>query len=330
MQSMTQNARRLRGCAATALLLSWGAFAQSYPVKPVRIIEPHVAGTVADIAARVAAQAWSQAFGQNFIVDNRPGGEMIIGNEACARADADGYTLCFAESQAISLHPLIRPRLPYDPRRDFTPIVHLGFLSSAVVAHPSVSANSFAELLEQARAKPESIAWGSFGNSSLSNIYIEWLKGARGIRFYNVPYKTALQAAQAVMSGEAQIGLLVAGQVGAQLKAGKLKVLAVNGDARSARLPEVPSFKDLGIDLSIRAWFGVMAPAAVQRPLLQRLNSSLVKALEERDLREKFTSALGMELNPPALGSIEEFARFLQADRRTYEDVVKLVGLKDE
>jgi tripartite-type tricarboxylate transporter receptor subunit TctC len=327
MNTLTRFAARmglLAGLAACA-----GAYAQNYPTKPVRIIEPHQAGSVIDNVTRGVAQALTQGLGQPFVIENRFGAEGMIGAEACAKAAPDGYSLCVTDSLVVSLNPVIRTKLTYDPPREFAPVVHIGFLSSAVVAHPSLPVNSMVELIALAKSKPGAITWGSWGLTSLSTIYIEWLKNAKGISFYNVPYKSALQSTQAVLAGEINVSVFGASPAVPLAKAGKLKVLATNGEVRSSLNPDVPSFKEAGIDVFIRAWFGMFAPMGTPREMIQRVNAVAGKAISDPQFREKFLASQGVEFAPPAGASADQFASFFKADREMCERVVAVAGLKE-
>ena len=313
-----------------ALALSGATLAQGYPAKAVRIIVPHPPGSVVDVPIRGAAQIWSQEFGQPFVVDNRAGAEGIIGAEACAKAAPDGYTLCGTDSLVISLNPATRSRLPYEPRRDFTPVIQMGFLTSVVAVGPSLPVKSMEELIALARARPGAVSWGSWGTVSLANIYIEWLRLSRGITFLNVPYKSALQSTQALLAGEIQVSLFGAGPAAAQQKAGKLRVIAVNGETRSETLPEVPSFKEAGVDLPIRVWFGFFAPAGTSPDMVQRLNGVMARALPDPQFKAKFLTSQGLELVGTAGGTPAQFAAFLQAERSVYENIVKVTGIRED
>ena len=313
-----------------ALALSGATLAQGYPAKAVRIIVPHPPGSVVDVPIRGAAQIWSQEFGQPFVVDNRAGAEGIIGAEACAKAAPDGYTLCGTDSLVISLNPATRSRLPYEPRRDFTPVVQMGFLTSVVAVGPALPVKSMEELIALARARPGAVSWGSWGTVSLANIYIEWLRLSRGITFLNVPYKSALQSTQALLAGEIQVSLFGAGPAAAQQKAGKLRVIAVNGETRSEILPEVPSFKEAGVDLPIRVWFGFFAPAGTSPDMVQRLNGVMARALPDPQFKAKFLTSQGLELVGTAGGTPAQFAAFLQAERSVYENIVKVTGIRED
>jgi tripartite-type tricarboxylate transporter receptor subunit TctC len=328
MHSLARLPRTVAFLAVTVLATS--ALAQGYPAKPVRIIEPHPAGSIVDISVRGMAEALTQGLGQPFVVENRAGAEGLIGAEACARAAPDGYTLCGTDSLVVSLNPLIRSKLPYNPSRDFVPIVQFGFVSSIVVVNPSVPANTMTELLELAKAKPGSISWGSWGAASLSNIYIEWLKRAKGISFLNVPYKGAVNAAKAAVAGEVQVAVFGTGVAQPLLKAGKLKALAATGGQRSLLMPSLPSFKELGIEAIFRPWFGLLAPMGTPNEIIQRVNSVAVKALAQPAFRDRFLTGGGLEFVPPAGGTPEQFAAFLKTERETCEALVRITGIKEE
>ena len=307
------------------------AQAQTYPNRPVRIIAALTSGGPGDVATRGASQVLGQVMGQPFVVENRPGADGIIGGEACVKAAPDGHTLCTLDSFGVSLNPVIRAKMPYDTARDLTPVVHLGFLPAGIIVNASVPANSLRELLELAKTKPGAITWGSFGLASSSNLYMEWLKNVRGIAFLNVPYKGASQAWQAVLAGEVQVAVFATGPAVPQMSAGKVKVLAVNTEARFPRLPNVPTFRESGMELAIVTWFGMLAPAGTPREILLRLNSEISKEfINNAALKEKYLSAAGIEVFAPTGGSIEAFNEFLKREQAMYVGAVKAAGVSIE
>jgi tripartite-type tricarboxylate transporter receptor subunit TctC len=315
--------------AACAALVSGFAVAQSYPLKTVRFIMPHVPGGPHDTVARGMAQAFSQSMGQPFVVENRPGGDGIVGLTACAAAPPDGYSLCLGYGSPFTLNPVLYSKLAYDTARDFAPIMHLGFLYSAVIAHPSVTANSLRELIEQSKAKPKSITWGVFGPGSITNLYVEWMNKAQGAGFYSVSYKSAIPAATAVMAGEVQVALLTVGQAAGQAKAGKVKPLAVIGGAqRSSAMPDLPSMPESGVDLVLSNWWGLFGRTGTPMPVLQRLHGETKKLVDDPQFSDKFFRQQGFEMQAPAGESMEAFAAFLRADRETNLRVVKLTGVR--
>jgi tripartite-type tricarboxylate transporter receptor subunit TctC len=315
---------------AIALLAAVDAAAQAYPNKPIRVIRPHPAGASGDIQARGIAQVLSQQYGQPFVVENRVGGDGIIGAEACAKAAADGYTVCSTDSAVITANPVVRASLPYDPLRDFAPIINLGFGNSFLLVNPSVPARTVKELLDLARAKPGSLAWATAGPSSAAHFYVEWMRNGPGISFLNVPYKTNTQAMQSAVAGEVQVSTYQIGLALPIVNSGKLRALATAGFERSPYAPDLPSFRESGIDVSISPWWGWFFPAGTNRAIIQRMNTDIAKLYEDTAFREKFATALAFEMVGPALKSPGEFAAFLKSDRDTYARIARLAGVKPQ
>ena len=323
-----------RACElAIALALACAAaqsFAQAYPAKPVRVISQAPVGGPTDIVTRGAAQQLAQILGQPFVIENRSGANGILACEACAKATPDGYTLCALNGASVSQNPFMYAKLPYDPVRDFAPVVHMGLMRSALLAHPSLPANTIAQVFELAKAKPGTISWSSYGNASDSHLYMEWLKNVRGLHFLNVPYKTAGQAFAAVTAGETQLAVYNAGTPVQQAKPDRLKVLAVIGEEPSAFLPGVPTFKEVGIPLQINNWSGYFAPAGTPRAVIQQINIEIGKMLATSEFREKFMTSAGLEAVRPAGRPVEEFAAFLKADRAAAEELARVVKIQLE
>jgi tripartite-type tricarboxylate transporter receptor subunit TctC len=274
---------------------------------------------------RGMAPLLQQSMGQPIVIDVRGGGDGIIGAEACARATPDGYVICTTATNVMTIGPGMHTRLPYDVARDFAPVARIGFLDSALVVHPSVPANTVEELFALARAKPGSITWASFGANTSSYMYLEWVKKTRGAPFLHVPYKTAAQSQTATITGEVQVNLYSAGQAAPLAKAGKLKLLAVTGDKPSPFVPGVPLFKDAGIDLPWRTWFGVFAPAGTPRDVVQRLNTEFNRATNTPQYVDKVLGSQGIT---PATGSPEEFGVFLNEDRALFARMRSVIGVK--
>ncbi|MSQ52513.1 MAG: hypothetical protein EXR28_11555 [Betaproteobacteria bacterium] len=328
---MKRNAASILMLGICALLVSpEHGMAQRYPAKSVRIIVPTPVGGPGDIIARGTAAALGQIFDQSFVVENRLGVGSIVGAEACARAAPDGHTLCLMDSFALTLNPHVRVKLPYDPQRDFSPIVMFGFLRSSMSVHPSVPANTINELLDLAKAKPGALVWGSFGPASSSHFYIEWFRNTRGINFLNVPYKAASEAMQRMVAGEIQVVTFSFGQSMALAKAGKIKMLAVGGDTRSPLMPDVPSFRESGMEFSIQTWFGLYAPAGTPADIVQRLNTELVKIIPTPGFKDKFLTTQGIDIVPPAAGPIGPFAAYIKEETEIYGKLTKQVGIKPE
>jgi tripartite-type tricarboxylate transporter receptor subunit TctC len=270
-----------------------------------------------------------QSMGQTFVIENRPGAEGLIAAEACVKSVPDGYTLCSADSFTVSMAPSLHTRLAYDPGRDLAPIVHFGFLTSFVLAQPSLGVSSMKELFELARAKPNTVSWGSWGPASSPHLYMEWLKKERGVQFLNVPYKSAPFAYQGLNGGEIQVAVFATGPAMANVKSGKLKALAIVSPSRSPRMPDLPTLTEAGLPVRISTWFGLFAPAGAPREAIQRVNSEVVKNFYgNAQLKDKFLLAQGYDLSPPAGGTPEAFAAFLKKDREDQAEVVRITGAK--
>jgi tripartite-type tricarboxylate transporter receptor subunit TctC len=307
------------------------AQAQPYPRKAITMIIPNAPGGAFDAAARPLVQAMSQALGQPVVLDNRPAAQGIIGVQAAARSAPDGYTLLFTGSANISFLPILRPTtLPYDAQKDLAPIVRLGFLDSFVIVHPSAKVETFKELLELAKAKPKAVTWGSWGSTSNSNMYTEWLRRERGIDFLTVPYKTAPQALNAVIAGEVHVMVFGQGQVMPLIKAGKLKAVAATGTKRSPFMPQVPTMKETGtgFDLETPLWIGLFAPAGTPRDIITRINGVANALLSDKAYVEKALVSLGYLPDEP--NTPEQFAQAIVRDRAIYADLIKVTGIKDE
>jgi tripartite-type tricarboxylate transporter receptor subunit TctC len=328
-QSCSKLATALLACVLSAAAMP--AAAQTYPAKPVRILIGTPPGGPGDTAARGAALAMSQAMGQSYVVENRVGADGLIAGEAAVRSAPDGYTLYAADSFAISLNPVIRVKMPYDPEKDLAPIIHFGTLASLILAHPSVQANTLRELMNMARAKPGSITFGTFGLASSANLYVELLKNDKNIVFLNVPYKAASLAFPAMLAGEVNVVLFAIGPAVAQVKAGKAKALAIVAPSRSSLLPDVGTMKEHGVDVDIQTWFALFAPASTPRDIIARLNAEVAKGLiNNAEAKAKFLTSQGIDTSAPAGATPEVFAKFLKSERENYAEVVRLAKVRIE
>jgi len=303
------------------------ADAQTYPVRPVRIIIPGGAGAPPDIIARALSQPLTQNFGQPFVVENRVGANGIIGMEAVVRSAPDGYTLCITQGAPVSLNPYFYSKLPYEPLRDLVPIVNVGIIAASIVVSASVPANSMRELIDQIKAKPESLLWATWGAGSFSDLYRAWAQNAFGVSFRDIPYKTPTQAFNAVVAGEAHVMLNASGLLPPLIKAGRIKVLATIGPKRYQTLPEAPSFAELGYDVDFRGWVGVFAPAGTPQEIVLKLNSEINRIIADPAFGDRFLLPASVERKG---GTPEEFAVFLKADRETAGRLTRLAKVKPQ
>lgn len=310
-----------------ALALSAGnAPAQSYPVRPVRLLVPFAPGSTADSLARMVAHKLAESLGQQVVVDNRPGAGGSIGAEIAARASADGHTLLMvAASHAIN--PSLYRKLPFDALKDFVPITLVAEAPLMIVAHARVTANSMAELVALAKSKPGQLSYASGGSGSTSHLAIELLNSMAGIQMTHVPYKGGTPVVAALLSGEVHLtagGMLV---VLGQVKANKLKALAVTGAKRSAVAPAIPTVAESGVPgYHVTGWWGLLAPAGTPRPVVSRLHLEVSRHLQSRELRERLATE-GIEVvgNSP-----EQFSAGLKDEVTKWAKVVKLSGARAE
>ena len=312
---------------ALAAVLPFQALGQAFPTKPIRILVATAPSVPNDIISRGLSEPLSKAFGQPVVVENRVGADGLIGMEACAKAPGDGYTLCSTASNVIIWNPVLRTSMPYDPLRDFAPVVHIGFFDSVLVTHPSVPANSVQQLFDLAKAKPESITWAHFGSNSTGYMYQSWFRKSRGVPFYAVPYKTQPQVFQALIAGETQVAVYGMANAQASIQAGRLKALAVTAEKRIAEFPNVPTFVELGIKLPLRTWFGYHLQASTPREIVTRYNNEIRKIMADQGFKETIMNRLGVIAND---GTPEQFDAYIRNQLKEVAELVKYLDIKPE
>jgi len=300
------------------------AGAQSYPDKPVRMVVPFAAGGTSDILARFVAPPLTAALGQTVIVDNRPGAGSNLGSEIVAKAPPDGYTLIMA-TPALASNQALYGKLNYDPVNGFAPVTLVAEIPIALVVHPSMPTKTVKELIALAKANPGKLNFGSSGNGGIGHLVGEMFKSATGINMVHVPYKGNGPALIDLMSGVLNLTFTdIAGGM-PYIKAGKMRALAIASAKRSSQLPAVPAMIEAGVPGFVATtWFAVFATGGTPQPIVNRLNSEIVKSLQQPEMREKLTG-LGCEVvgNKP-----EELAAFLRAETTKWAKVIKESGAK--
>jgi tripartite-type tricarboxylate transporter receptor subunit TctC len=307
-------------------LLSASASAQGFPAKPVRIVVPFPAGGPTDIVARAMAQKMTEGLGQTVLVENRPGAGGALGSEAVAKSPADGHTLLMGTIGGLAVAMSLLPNRGYDTLRDFAPITQAVNVTNILVTHPSVPAGSVKELLSLARARPGKLNYASSGNGTVTHLAGELLKLMGRVDIVHVPYKGGAPALTALVSGETDMSYENALIIVPQIKAGKVKALAVTGARRSPLLPELPTIGETLPGYSASGWYGLVAPAATPKDALSRLNAVAVKALRAPDVGERLSSQ-GAE---PVGNSPEEWAVFIRSEIEKWAKVVKAAGMKPD
>ena len=300
--------------------------AQDYPNKPIRLIVPYPPGGFNDTLARTLGQKLTASWHQPVIVDNRPGGGSTIGTNIVAKASPDGYTLLIA-SFAFAVNPSLYRSLPYDPDRDFAPIVLAATTPNLLVVNPQMPVHSVKDLIAFAKANPGKLNYASAGNGSSNHLSMELFKMLTGIDMIHVPYKGSAPAVNDLLGGQVNLMFDNAPNVLQQVKAGKLRALAVSSKQRSFIVKDLPSVAEAGVPgFDVSVWFGVMAPAGTPSSIIDRLNTEINAILHLAEIRQAFTNQ-GVE----AAGSTpEQFASFLAAQKTKWSRVVKESGAKAE
>jgi tripartite-type tricarboxylate transporter receptor subunit TctC len=315
-------------CAMAMLIAAADvSIAQPYPSKPIRLILPFPPGAPSDIVGRTVGQRLAEQLGENVVPDNRPGAGGNLAMGAVAKAAPDGYTLMVA-SPTIALSSSLYKSLPYDPIKDFAPVARLATIENVMLVHPSVPAKTLQELIEMAKAKPNSVSWGTLGTTSNGPLLIGLFKKYYGAGFYMIPYKSTIQALQGTVAGDVNVVAYAAGGAVNLVKAGKLRAIAYTGDKRHAALPDVPTFAEVGVKLGFRTWIGMFAPSATPRDIVQKLNAETVRIFSDPGFTQKFIDSQGIETSEVTRGSAEQFAQFIKADRQAYEEAVKAAGIE--
>jgi tripartite-type tricarboxylate transporter receptor subunit TctC len=308
-------------------LTAGAATAQNYPAKPVRVIVPFPPAGAADIVARHASNALSEAFGVQFVVENRAGAGGAIGGEAAARAAPDGYTLLMASSSTMSINPHLAARQTYDPLTSFAPIVLVGYAPNVVAVHPSVPVRTIRELIALAKAKPDALSFSSNGTGTISHLTGELFMQRAGVRMLHVPYKGAAGAVIDVLAGQVTMLFAAYPSIAAQERAGKLRALAVTSSMRMQLAPNLPTVAEAALPgFESNQWWAYYGPAGLPAAIVSRLNAELNKILHSEDLRKKY-AADGVEAGG---GAPAELATYLKNDFERWGKVVKAAGIKPE
>jgi len=292
-----------------AAVPAWGQdVAASYPSRPVRWVVPFTPGASNDIIARLIGQKLTEAWGQQFVVDNRAGAGGLVGAETVARASPDGYTLLLANPGPNVNSVLLRKQPPYKVS-DFDPVVWIGYAPLIILANPKFQPNSAKELVDYARANPGMVSWGSSGVGSSLHIGLAVFQVATGVNVVHVPYKGAAPALTDLVAGQTQIMHTTSVTADAQIKAGRVKILGIAATKRQSVLPNVATLDEQGIKgAEAIVWFGMAAPAKTPRPIIEKLNREVNKALQMPDVRQRLDQ-LGLEVEGGTAGKFEAFIK---------------------
>jgi tripartite-type tricarboxylate transporter receptor subunit TctC len=310
--------------ALLAALVVTEAAAQTFPAKPIRLILPFPPGGTVDIVSRFLGPEITSSTGQPVVIENRPGGATFIGMGACAKSPPDGYTVCISTPDSLTYSPWLYTSMPFDVENDFAGVSHLVTTNALIYTNGNASWTSFKDFVAQAKAKPGTVNFGTWGPGSAPDLYARYINRELGLTMTPVPYKGAAFVLQDVMGGQLQAGYFSVGAVLSHIKAGKIRPLVATGTKRSRFLPDLPALAEFGVDPGFISYFGLYAPAKTPAPVLQRLHEEFTKPLKTPQ-GAKFLESQTLELvaNTPA-----EFQKFMKSDRENAGRLMKGLGVK--
>jgi tripartite-type tricarboxylate transporter receptor subunit TctC len=317
-------------CVVLAFALSavpaFGADAmKDYPVRPVRLINPFPPGGSSDPSCRLLADALTKSLGQQFVVDNRGGGNGNIGTAIAAKASADGYVLVFASGTTFTINPFIYKSLGFDPHKDFAPVIRFGSVPNVLVVHPSLPARNLAEFTQHVKGRSGELNYASAGNGSSMHLAAEMYQKMTGTRMQHIPYVSPGLATQDTIANRTQLIFHLLPAIAQQVIAGNLRALAVLSSARTSVLPDVPTTKEAGMaGLESGTWYTVMAPAGTPRMVIDKLNRQINATLAEPAFRKR---VMDMGVTPMG-GTPDEVTSYIATESSRWSEVVRSAGIK--
>lgn len=311
---------------AASLLPSSHALAQTaWPSKPVRFLVPFAPGGTSEIVARSVAAELTKQLGQNVFVENKPGGAGVIAMQETAKAQPDGHTIILGHVGTLAVNPYMLNNQPYDVNRDFIPVTLLAKVPNVFVIHPDVPAKNFKEFVEYAKKNPGKLNYGSAGNASAGHLAMEYLKLVTGMFITHIPYRGTGPQLTDLLAGRTQASSAGLPALGAHIRSGSLRAIAVGTQQRISALPDVPTVAELGFkDFETSQWYGILAPAGTPAAVVKKLQEESYKALRSSAVTERFAtdSAVG------GGGTSAEFAAFIKREQAIWSDIVKRASIK--
>ncbi|MGE0802869.1 MAG: Bug family tripartite tricarboxylate transporter substrate binding protein [Lautropia sp.] len=325
MQSVRAAIARLLGAAALVAFASTAAAQASFPSKPMRVITPFPPGGNTNTVARLVADRLAHSWGQQAVVENRPGGNTVIGTGAVAKATPDGYTILIT-TNAHAVMPLLAST-PYDAIQDFAPVATVARGEWVLAAHPSVPANNLRELIALAKARPDELNYASSGSGGASHLATELFNMMAGVKMQHIPYKGGGPALPDLLGGRVQLTLAVPSAVIQHINGGRLKAIAVSGESRLPELPNVPTFTESGLPgFDAGYWIGVLVPAGTPPAVVEKMSAEICQYLAQPETREKI-AGLGAQV---FVTSPEQFGALLRADAERFGKVIRTANIKLE
>ena len=317
----------IAGVIALAVFWTAPAQAQNYPAKPIHIMVPYAPGGISDIASRILGAKLTEAWGQQVLVENRPGGNGFIAMAATAKAAADGYTLVMATGGDVAINPAMFKEMPYDVERDLAPIAMVSDAPLVLAAHGGAPYNSVADVIAAAKAQPGRISVATPGNGSINQIVLEWMALNTSTQFQHIPYKGGAPAAAALAAGDIPLGVLASSSVAPHVKSGRVRVLAVTMAKRSTLNPEWPTLQQEGVkEVDASNWTALFAPKATPQPVIDKLNAEVVKILHMPDVKERFAGG-GVDTIPSSAAELD--ARVKQEAER-FRAIVQKANIRPD
>lgn len=316
----------LRILAATALaLLAPLAHAQgSYPDRPITLVVPTAPAGGSDTIGRFIGERLSKVLKQSVVIDNKAGANGVIGTDNVIRAPADGYRLLFTYTAAQVVNPAIMRKPPYDPVKDLAPIGQIGRGGNFVVVNPQLPVKNFKELVDYARANPDKLSYCSWGTGSGGHLLMEYLKKQAGMVMTHIPYKGTAPCVQDIVAGQLMVGTADVSSTVELVKSGKIRAIGYGGASRLPRLPDVPTLTESGYTFNAYSWYGLFAPAATPRPVVQKLNAALLEVLKDPATVERMAEYNFVDL---PLTTPEQFAETVRKDAQVWGDLAKSLNL---
>jgi len=312
---------------ALVVFCSAPAQAQTYPGKPIHILVPYAPGGITDIAARIVGAKLTEAWGQQVVVENKPGGNGFIAMTAGAKAAPDGYTLTMVTVGDVAINPAMFKEMPYDVERDLAPIAMVSDAPMVLAAHADAPLKSVADAIAAAKAQPGRISVATPGNGSVNQIVLEWMALNTGTQFQHIPYKGGAPAAAALAAGDIPLGVLASSSVAPHVKSGRVRVLAVTMGKRSTLSPEWPTLQQEGVkEVDASNWTALFAPKATPQPVIDKLNAEVVKILHMPDVKERFAGG-GVDTIPSSAAELD--ARVKQEAER-FRAIVQKANIRPD
>jgi tripartite-type tricarboxylate transporter receptor subunit TctC len=315
--------------AGAALCLANPVYAQSWPQRPVTIVVPQPAGNSPDVLCRVIADKLSRALGQQFVVENKAGAANLVGTQAVARANADGYTFLFATSAALVTNPYTFKKLPYDPIKDFTPVAMVARSNHVLLVNPEVKAKTLAELIALEKSAPGSLSLAVDGPRNLSGLIAQAINKQAGTGFVLVPYNTTTNAVQDSITGRVQVTIQAASIAESFIAAGTLRPVAVAGRKRIASLPDVPAISETLKGADLQGWFMLMAPVGTPTDIVEKLSAEIARALNSPEVQER-APALGFDVGVGDAVTSAGAKKFLEIELAATGKVIQELGIEPE